>query len=711
MRGKPEGKGPPSVRLDRERYEQLRDVAETHRERLVIRLGGEVGLRPVEMTQIHPSDLTAHTHEGHVYFFLIVGDGEPREAHLPNGVEQVLRRYVESNNIEDGERVLPITPRRVQMLVSSVADRAAEATSDPAFREVSSADLRRYFAYVLLVERGVTPAVVMAIGGWKRLDSLDPYVEPAEPDEVVAALNETNESEAKTTHHFRDALDYLKVAVILFDANGTTKYVNRRFEAVTGLSTSAVQGNSLRDLSAANDPSIYADIWETVTSGEVWLGNFALHREIGEPMKGRLTLIPIPSGAGVPEQFVATFAGSPVETGEAKETLERLSRVNAAVRSVEKALPNASTREEVFRRVCEEITDSAAYECAWVSDVDPDGTVVPRIWVGADEGTIEQLALADPCDVHPEARAVEMREVQVIPLKDARVFAADDNAQPLQSFSIFATPLMHGDTVFGALSVVGPWLGDDIDFERTALSSLGERIGHTLAAIEWKQLLLADTVLELEFVSKDDDSFFVSASTAMDCTLRLEGVVPVKGQKLLHYVTISGVSSEEAIAFLADVTEDTRLISDYHDESLLEVTATDASLVATLVNHGGAVQKLIAEDGEARLISEFAPDIDVRTLDDKLTASFPGTEIVAKREVERPVRTPAEFHQTVEEELTPKQRSVLKAAYHAEYFDWPRGSTAEDLADSLGISSPTLHNHLRRAQKKLLTTFFDEPSE
>jgi len=36
------------------------------------------------------------------------------------------------------------------------------------------------------------------------------------------------------------------------------------------------------------------------------------------------------------------------------------------------------------------------------------------------------------------------------------------------------------------------------------------------------------------------------------------------------------------------------------------------------------------------------------------------------------------------------------------------GSTAEELADSIGVSSPTLHNHLRKAQQKLLTAYFDE---
>jgi predicted DNA binding protein len=47
-------------------------------------------------------------------------------------------------------------------------------------------------------------------------------------------------------------------------------------------------------------------------------------------------------------------------------------------------------------------------------------------------------------------------------------------------------------------------------------------------------------------------------------------------------------------------------------------------------------------------------------------------------------------------------------AYHGGYFESPRDSTAEELAAGLGISSPTLHYHLRAAQWKLVDAFLDE---
>ncbi|WP_010612695.1 helix-turn-helix domain-containing protein, partial [Halococcus hamelinensis] len=120
------------------------------------------------------------------------------------------------------------------------------------------------------------------------------------------------------------------------------------------------------------------------------------------------------------------------------------------------------------------------------------------------------------------------------------------------------------------------------------------------------------------------------------------------------------------------------------------------------------VRRLTSEDGEARLVCEVAADTDVRRVVDAFEAAYPGTALLSKRAVELPVGTEAGFRQAVDDRLTEKQRAAVRAAFFAGYYDWPRGSTAEELAASMGISSPTLHSHLRKAQRKLLTAFLDE---
>ncbi|MFC6793389.1 helix-turn-helix domain-containing protein [Halobaculum halobium] len=41
------------------------------------------------------------------------------------------------------------------------------------------------------------------------------------------------------------------------------------------------------------------------------------------------------------------------------------------------------------------------------------------------------------------------------------------------------------------------------------------------------------------------------------------------------------------------------------------------------------------------------------------------------------------------------------------FFEWPRESTGQEVADSLDVSQPTVNRHLRASQRKLLTMLLD----
>lgn len=53
--------------------------------------------------------------------------------------------------------------------------------------------------------------------------------------------------------------------------------------------------------------------------------------------------------------------------------------------------------------------------------------------------------------------------------------------------------------------------------------------------------------------------------------------------------------------------------------------------------------------------------------------------------------------------LTDRQYEVIELALGRGYFEWPRRTDSDALASELGISRPTLLEHLRKAQSKLLT--------
>jgi len=53
------------------------------------------------------------------------------------------------------------------------------------------------------------------------------------------------------------------------------------------------------------------------------------------------------------------------------------------------------------------------------------------------------------------------------------------------------------------------------------------------------------------------------------------------------------------------------------------------------------------------------------------------------------------------EDLTDRQRTVVKTAYYAGYFEWPRDSSGEEIAESLDIAPATFSQHLRTAENRI----------
>jgi predicted DNA binding protein len=111
------------------------------------------------------------------------------------------------------------------------------------------------------------------------------------------------------------------------------------------------------------------------------------------------------------------------------------------------------------------------------------------------------------------------------------------------------------------------------------------------------------------------------------------------------------------------------------------------------------------------VVVELPPDADVRRLVEAVDGSFEGTELLAKRDRPRRPETIGAFRSELEDRLTDRQRTVLRTAYLADYFASPRGSTAEEVGETLDISGATVLYHLRNGQRELLDALFDEGND
>ncbi len=80
--------------------------------------------------------------------------------------------------------------------------------------------------------------------------------------------------------------------------------------------------------------------------------------------------------------------------------------------------------------------------------------------------------------------------------------------------------------------------------------------------------------------------------------------------------------------------------------------------------------------------------------------------MISFRQRDRGDETHQEFATRLEDDLADRQFDALQRAYLGDYFAWPRPTTGEELAQSVGVSRPTFHEHLRAAEVKLCRSFF-----
>jgi PAS domain S-box-containing protein len=398
-----------------------------------------------------------------------------------------------------------------------------------------------------------------------------------------------------------------------------------------------------------------------------------------------------------------------------RDELRTLVRINAVVQEVIGALVTAASRDEIEETVCERLQESALYQSAWIGEPDPSGEgIVPRVGVGVSDRFLDQVPEMDASREWdgPASRALATGDIQVI----GNLVEAEDVPEPVRAEglargvrSVVSVPLSHGDTVYGFLTVGATRPDAFSEREQSAFEVLGEVIGFAINAVQSKQLLLSDATTELEFRTSDDDSVVVRASAAASCRLTLDGMVPVGDGTLLCYASVSGADPSAVVSAVqdADGVEDARAVSEGSDRSVVELAVSGESVMHALTQRGAHVQSMEAEDGQATLTVAVAPGVDVRSLVKHVQSTFPDLRLVAKQEMERSRRDTPVLRRALDDRLTERQRAALRAAYHGGYFDWPRGSTAEDLADAMGISSPTFHQHLRAAQRKLLSVFLD----
>ncbi len=119
-------------------------------------------------------------------------------------------------------------------------------------------------------------------------------------ENTIKALK-TQEIELKKYH---ELIIQSSASIVITDTNGNIEYVNPAFERITGYSLEEAIGKNPRILkSGYQDELVYRNLWDTITNGKTWRGEFLNKKKNGELYWEMAIISPIKVNGNITNYF------------------------------------------------------------------------------------------------------------------------------------------------------------------------------------------------------------------------------------------------------------------------------------------------------------------------------------------------------------------------------------------------------------------------
>ncbi|WP_312908577.1 PAS domain-containing protein [Natronosalvus caseinilyticus] len=398
------------------------------------------------------------------------------------------------------------------------------------------------------------------------------------------------------------------------------------------------------------------------------------------------------------------------------EYLERLNEASSLREEIESLLLRAGSRDEIEAGLCDRLTDLEDCSYAWIGEPDPGGNeILVRHEAGYGHGYLESVTVTAVDDPAAEpagrtARTLEPTNVDNV-AQDLRHGAWRTEALSRDFQSVYAVALVYDDFLYGVLTLYST---DRTGFDeptRSVLDDFGETVAYAINAVQRKQALLGGATTEVELEVTSETPLAVLSRVA-NARVELEGIIQQDDGTSTVFASVDSDVEPDVLDSIETVTDGT-IISRTDDRTVVQLELTEPFLAAIVDGHGGLLRSFTTHpETGTRTTLEIPNAVAVREVLAEMNRRGLSASMVARRERSGENDRLAGDPRTRERDrflslLTDRQREVVQTAYHGGFFEWPRETTGEELAGSLGISPPAFHNHVRSAERKLFTAVFD----
>lgn len=398
------------------------------------------------------------------------------------------------------------------------------------------------------------------------------------------------------------------------------------------------------------------------------------------------------------------------------EALERVRLINATIRGIMRDVIQSSNRGEIFEAVCDRLERIGLVEFVWIGGYDQaTDSLDLEAMCGIRQSTVEELRTTTSND--PEASIPARQAIEAGQPVTENALMGDPPFEQWQQLAIdlgcrsyIAVPIQFRDRLFGVLTIYGSAGNIFTEREEAVLVELGELVGYAVHAAAQREALIDESSVELEFHVEHGTNPLFELVHEHDCDLEFETIRQNSNGQTCVFVTLYGID-RTAIEGRPQSSTLLEVISARENEILVEARFNEPNLFADLVEFGAMPRRYRTNDTTGAAVFRIPQSSEIRDVIHVLENYFDGVELVARRELEKPVRTTAAFETELRSRLTERQEEILQTAYLAGYFESPRSISAQELGDRIGVTQPTISRHIRAGERELFGLLFDSIGE
>lgn len=381
-----------------------------------------------------------------------------------------------------------------------------------------------------------------------------------------------------------------------------------------------------------------------------------------------------------------------------------------------------TTRGGLAGEFCQQLVTEHGYECVWIGTDDHARGFVPESVAGDAAYVDELFTQKDDPERNPEPAlaALERREPVVVPsIQSTGVdvcSSREDGTAPTPTGwraiatahgfeTVAAVPVEHDGSVIGVLAVYGSEPDAIDEHELEMLGEYGETIGYAFRTAEWKQSLVSATPVIVTFELTDDRHPLLAFSSHLPAGASLEVLTAIYREDGLCYLLELDSSSEETIRTAADSVDGVASTTIDAERGRCELVVSTPTPEGLLAECGGRVLDTIVDHGRVTVTVVCPDDRDVNALSSALEEHYPDVSVASIQSNRHPTNTTTVGD--LLEAMTDKQLQAVELAYYSGYFERPRDHNTTEIASKFGVSRATFTQHLRAAERKLLSRVFD----